>query len=493
MSNIIVEYDSIENAIPSVNSLSADCEGLKGKVDGVASDIDGLSGKHDDCFAGTIGALDMFSGFITKMGSEYEAVASVANTALGAFKNAEGKITADTEKIADLKWLLVYLGMDSEACNDLDFEKINSGKADISKYEAYYKDTNADLSSSINSEIADMLLIEDGKGGYKVLTRSEIEEYIKEQSKADTTSSAESTADNYSGDSSSSSGTSGSTGARSSSSSSSSTSNPSTSGDGTTEERRDEDSQKPDEEKPEEQKPEEQNPETGEEQTAQEENEEQPAQEENEEQPAQEQNEEQPGQEQNPEQPAQEQPAAPAPAVAAVGGDAQVPVQQPVSVAPSNVSNIGIGNAAPQVGSTTAPEPEAPVATPEPEQPQVPNIENTNSTSGTTTSGTTRHTTTIPSTTPSPSTTNNNGGSPAKFIFPALGAVAAAGAAGVGAKMYLDKKNGEEESDEMEEYNDYDVADDTDYSTEDDYNPNSSIQAPDSSWSLDNTIEENKY
>ena len=493
MSNIIVEYDSIENAIPSVNSLSADCEGLKGKVDGVASDIDGLSGKHDDCFAGTIGALDMFSGFITKMGSEYEAVASVANTALGAFKNAEGKITADTEKIADLKWLLVYLGMDSEACNDLDFEKINSGKADISKYEAYYKDTNADLSSSINSEIADMLLIEDGKGGYKVLTRSEIEEYIKEQSKADTTSSAESTADNYSGDSSSSRGTSGSTGARSSSSSSSSTSNPSTSGDGTTEERRDEDSQKPDEEKPEEQNSEEQNPETGEEQTAQEGNEEQTAQEENEEQPAQEQNDEQPGQEQNPEQPAQEQPAAPAPAVAAVGGDAQVPVQQPVSVAPSNVSNIGIGNAAPQVGSTTAPEPEAPVATPEPEQPEVPNIENTNSTSGTTTSGTTRHTTTIPSTTPSPSTTNNNGGSPAKFIFPALGAVAAAGAAGVGAKMYLDKKNGEEESDEMEEYNEYDVADDTDYSTEDDYNPNSSIQAPDSSWSLDNTIEENKY
>ena len=59
--------------------------------------------------------------------------------------------------------------------------------------------------------------------------------------------------------------------------------------------------------------------------------------------------------------------------------------------------------------------------------------------------------------------------------------------------MYLDKKNGEEESDEMEEYNEYDLADDADYSTEDDYNPNSSIQAPDSSWSLDNTIEENKY
>ena len=480
MSNIIVEYDSIENAIPSVNSLSADCEGLKGKVDGIAGDIEGLSGKHDGCFAGTIGALDMFSGFITKMGSEYEAVASVANTALGAFKNAEGKITADTEKIADLKWLLVYLGMDSEACNDLDFDNINNGKADISKYEAYYKDTNADLSSSINSDIADMLLIEDGKGGYKVLTRSEIEEYIKEQSKADTTSSAESTADDYSGNGSYSSGTSDSTGTSSSSSSSSSTSNPSTSGEGTTEERRDEDTkkpdeQKPDEEKPDEEKPEEQNPETGEEQ------------------PAQEQNEEQPGQEQNPEQSAQEQPAAPAPAVAAVGGDAQVPVQQPVSVAPSNVSNIGIGNAAPQVGSTTAPEPEAPVATPEPEQPEVPNIENTNSTSSTTTSGTTRHTNTIPSTTPSTSTTNNSGSSPAKFIFPALGAVAAAGAAGVGAKMYLDKKNGEEESDEMEEYNEYDLADDADYSTEDDYNPNSSIQAPDSSWSLDNTIEENKY
>ena len=482
MSNIIVEYDSIENAIPSVNSLSANCEGLKGKVDGIASDIEGLGGKHDDCFGSSIGVLDMFSGFITKMGSEYEAVTSVANTALGAFKNAEGKITADTDKIADLKWLLVYLGMDSEACNDLDFDNINNGKADISKYEAYYKDTNADLSSSINSEIADMLLIEDGKGGYKVLTRSEIEEYIKEQSKADTTSAAESTAGNYSGDSSSSSsGTSDSTGASSSSSSSSSTSNPSTSGegkeDGTTQERKDEDSQKTSDQKPDEEKTEEQNPKTGEDQSSQEQNENQPAQ------------------EQNEEQPAQEQPVTPA--VAAVGGDAQVPVQQPVSVAPSNVSNIGIGNAAPQVGSTTAPEPETPVDTPEPEQPEVPNIENTNSTSstttsGTTTSGTTRHTTTIPSTTPS-SSTNNSGSSPAKFVFPALGAVAVAGAAGVGAKMYLDKKNGEEESDEMEEYNEYDLADDADYSTEDDYNPNSSIQAPDSSWSMDNNIEENRY
>jgi|GEM_PF-5779093 len=59
--------------------------------------------------------------------------------------------------------------------------------------------------------------------------------------------------------------------------------------------------------------------------------------------------------------------------------------------------------------------------------------------------------------------------------------------------MYLDKKNGEEESDEMEEYNEYDLNDGDDYSTEDDYNPSSSIQAPDSSWSIDNNIEKNRY
>ena len=59
--------------------------------------------------------------------------------------------------------------------------------------------------------------------------------------------------------------------------------------------------------------------------------------------------------------------------------------------------------------------------------------------------------------------------------------------------MYLDKKNSDEEIDDMEDYDDSDLNDDNDYSLEDDYNPNSSIQAPDSSWSLDNNIEENRY
>ena len=60
--------------------------------------------------------------------------------------------------------------------------------------------------------------------------------------------------------------------------------------------------------------------------------------------------------------------------------------------------------------------------------------------------------------------------------------------------MYLDKKNGEEEIDDdgVEDYDDYGT-EDVDYSTEEDYNPNSSIQAPDSSWSMDNNLEENRY
>lgn len=462
MSDIIVDYNSVENAVPSVNGLSTECEGIKGNVDSVASDIDALSGKHDGCFGATIGVLDMLSGFVTKMGSEYEAIASVANTALGSFNNAEGKITADTEKIADLKWLLVYLGMDRDACNDLDFENVNTGKADISKYEAYYKDTNADLSSSVNSDIADMLLVEDGKGGYKVLTRSEIEEYIREMSKAETSKSAEST---YSANS-------GNTGARSSSSTSSKSSDTDTNKvDGTLEERKDTE-EKTKEEEP---KTEEESPKT----------EEQPEEETS--------KEEEPKTE---EEPQEEQPVTPEPEVAqpepqpaVVVGNPEVPAQQPVSVPSSNVSNIGMSNITPEVGSTVVPESEVPAEVPTPEVSEVPNIENTTPSS----SGSRTHSTTIPATTPSSSSSNNSGGSPAKFVFPALGGIAAAGAAGVGAKMYLDKKNGEEETDEIEDYNDYET-DDGDYEVAaDDYNPNSSIQAPDSSWSMDNNIEENRY
>ena len=472
MSNIIVEYDSIENAIPTVGDLSADCSTLNGNVDSITSELESLGGKHDDCFGSSIGVLDMFSNFVTKIGSEFEAVQAVANTSLGAFKNAEGKITADTDKIADLKWLLVYLGMDAEKCNELDFDKINSGDADISKYAAYYKDTNADLSSSVNSDIADMLLIEDGKGGYKVLSRSEIEEYIREQSKSETTKSAETT---YTG------GESSYTGASSSSSSSSSsgTSGNSKSKDekteGTLEERKEEEKT---EEKP---KTEEENPKTDEETPKTEE--EKPV----EETPKTE--EEKPAEETPRQTPIQEAPGqaeVPQPAPAAAAGTPQV-VTQPVGVAPSNVSNIGIENITPEVGSTVVPEGETPAEPTTPETPTIPSTEPTTPSSGTS------HNTTIPVTTPT-QPTSNGGGSPAKFVFPALGAVAAAGAAGVGAKMYLDKKNGEEEIDDdgVEDYEDYGT-DDVDYSTEEDYNPNSSIQAPDSSWSMDNNLEENRY
>ena len=468
MSNIVVDYDLIENALPTIGDLSKGCESLNTNVDTTTSDLESLGGKHDDCFGSSIGVLDMFSGFIKKIGSEYEAVSAVANTALSTFKNTEGKITADTDKIADLKWLLVYLGMDPEKCNDLDFDNVNSDKPDISKYAAYYKDTNADLSSSVNSEIADMLLIEDGKGGYRVLTRSEIEEYIKEMSKAETSKSAETTYSNNSGDY---------TGARSSNSTSSSSSgikSDDKKSDGTLEERKEdektEDNPKTDEEKPteetpktDEDKPTEETPKTDEENGPVEE-------------PSDTHVEQVPGDATVP------QPSVPTAEV----GTPQVPAQ-PVGVAPSNVSNIGIENITPEVGSTVVPDGETPAEPTTPETPTIPSTEPTTPSSGT------RHNTTIPSTTPSSSTTNN-GSSPAKFVFPALGAIAAAGAAGVGAKMYLDKKNGEEEYDdsEVEDYNEYET-DDVNDSMEEEYNPNSSIQAPDSSWSLDNNNEENRY
>ena len=65
MSNIIVEYDSIENAIPTVGDLSADCSTLNGNVDSITSELESLGGKHDDCFGSSIGVLDMFSNFVT--------------------------------------------------------------------------------------------------------------------------------------------------------------------------------------------------------------------------------------------------------------------------------------------------------------------------------------------------------------------------------------------------------------------------------------------
>ena len=466
--NINVDYDLVDSAFETIEFLSYDCEDLKGKVDKLAQSLDTLGGKHDGCFGGSIQGLDLLSDFISKLGGEYDAIFQFANTALNTFENTENGIMANTDKIADLKWLLVYLGMDRDACDNLNFDEINKYEADTSNY------TGADVSSKVNSQIADMLLVKDDDGSYRVLTRKEIEDYIKEQSKADTTSSARSTASYDPG-----SGVRGSNNTSPSLTADSSVVNSKITPEkveGILEKRTDENEQKTDELKTdklniEETQTLEQNSQIGEKQPEKEQAQEvaQTTQ----------------------EQPVAEQPASPAVPVAVVG-DPQVPVQQPVSVAPSNVSNIGIGNAAPQVGSTTVPEPETPVATPEPEKPEVPNIENTNSSSSSTSSGSTRHNNTIPSVTPS-SNTSNNGGSPAKFVFPALGAVAAAGAAGVGAKMYLDKKNSDEEIDDMEDYDDSDLNDDNDYSLEDDYNPNSSIQAPDSSWSLDNNIEENRY
>ena len=67
MSNIVVDYDLIENALPTIGDLSKGCESLNTNVDTTTSDLESLGGKHDDCFGSSIGVLDMFSGFIKNL------------------------------------------------------------------------------------------------------------------------------------------------------------------------------------------------------------------------------------------------------------------------------------------------------------------------------------------------------------------------------------------------------------------------------------------
>ena len=140
------------------------------------------------------------------MGAEYDAIAGFANTTIGTFKESEGEIVADVAKIEDMKTMLSYLGMSEASVAALDFDKINGyktmddykkaddkDKADISLYEEYYKDTNADLGEVKESAILDMMVTTDGDGKYRTVTTEEMKKYIEERAKAQAASEAEST------------------------------------------------------------------------------------------------------------------------------------------------------------------------------------------------------------------------------------------------------------------------------------------------------------
>ena len=122
MSSITVVYDSIQKSIPVVEALADDCNALAGKVGEVSSELDGIGAKHDSCFANSIGAVEILSTFVTKMGAEYDAIASFANTTISTFAEKEGEIVADTNKVADMKTMLSYLGMSEASVNALNFD-----------------------------------------------------------------------------------------------------------------------------------------------------------------------------------------------------------------------------------------------------------------------------------------------------------------------------------------------------------------------------------
>lgn len=206
MSSITVVYDSIEKSVPVVEALADDCATLSGKVGEVSSELDSIGANHDSCFANSISAVEILSTFVTKMGAEYDAIAGFAKTATSTFKESEGKIIADTAKIEDMKTMLSYLGMSEASVKALNFDKINGyktmddynkadddHKADISLYEEYYKNTNADLGEVEESAILDMMVTSDGKGSYRTVTTEEMKKYIEERAKAQATAEAQST------------------------------------------------------------------------------------------------------------------------------------------------------------------------------------------------------------------------------------------------------------------------------------------------------------
>lgn len=206
MASITVVYDSIEGSIPKIESLSDECNNLAGKIGEVSGELESIGKNHDEsCFSNSITAIDILSTFVGKMGAEYDAIASFAKTSVNTFKESEGKIIAETAKVEDMKTMLSYLGMSEASVRALDFNNINGyktmddynkadddHKANISLYEEYYKDTNADLGIVTESAILDMMVTSDGKGSYRTITTEEMKKYIEERAKAQVSSEAES-------------------------------------------------------------------------------------------------------------------------------------------------------------------------------------------------------------------------------------------------------------------------------------------------------------
>ena len=458
MSSITVVYDSIQKSIPVVEGLSDDCSTLSKDISDISSELDSIGADHDSCFANSISAVEILSTFITKMGAEYDAIASFANTTIGTFKESEGEIIADVNKIEDMKTMLSYLGMSEASVAALDFDKINGyktmddykkaddkNKADISLYEKYYKDTNADLGEVTESAILDMMVTSDGDGKYRTVTTEEMKKYIEERAKAQAASEAESTVTGP-----------GTTSTYSSTAATTSSSVHSDKSEHSKEEKKEEKKEETKEETKEEEKKEE----TKEEETKEEPKQEEPKEEEKKEEPKQEEKKEE-----------------------------KVIVKQVEAAKPSTTMNQATQSA--QTASNTNNQPtENPVKKEEKVEEalpteEVPTEEEPIIEEDPVIDDTMQDDPSSRTTVPLPTEDTSKSNSSSKVI-PAIAGIATAAAAGIGTKIYLDKKANSDDYNEEESEEYYDEYED---SSNNEVSEGSLIQSPDSTW--DSGQEEN--
>ena len=477
MSSITVVYDSIQKSIPVIEGLSDDCSTLSKDVSDISSELDSIGANHDSCFANSISAVEILSTFITKMGAEYDAIASFANTTIDTFKESEGKIIADSAKIEDMKTMLSYLGMSEASVAALDFDKINGyktmddykkaddkDKADISLYEKYYKDTNADLGEVTESAILDMMVTTDGDGKYRTVTTEEMKKYIEERAKAQAASEAESTVTGP-GSTSSYSNTAATT-------SSSVRSNKSESTKDTKEKTKE--TEKKEKTKEEEKKEEPKQEEKKEEETKEEE----PKEEEKKEEPKEEEKQEEPKEEEKKEEPKQEEKKEETVIVKQVEASKPATTMHEATQSAQTASNANNQPAETPVKKEEKVEEPLPTEEVPEEEPTIeddPVIDDPvqNDPSSRTT-------------VPLPTEDTSKSSSSSKVI-PAIAGIATAAAAGIGTKIYLDKKaNSDDDYNEEESEEYYDEYEDN---SNNEVSEGSLIQSPDSTW--DSGQEEN--
>ena len=189
---VTIIYDAIEKSITKLDSTSTEATNTNAKIDDIISDLSSLGSNHDNCFALTIASLEEYSSFIKKICGELDATKSLASTAVSSLKEAEQNGTTNLDS---LRTSLVLLGMAETSVNALDFKNLNSystmdeyeksdNKADISRYQEYYNNSGAVLTDIINSAIVDRMLNKNSDGSYSVMTTEQMKQYLEDITKA---------------------------------------------------------------------------------------------------------------------------------------------------------------------------------------------------------------------------------------------------------------------------------------------------------------------